>query len=67
MGRQTENYLDTRAVYSEAEYLRSVLLWLQGVSPPLGGFPKPAEAAARSSWGEISTCPAFLPARFSHD
>jgi hypothetical protein len=62
--RQTETYLDTRAIYSEAEYLRSVLLWLQGESPALGGFPKTAEAAARRPWSEITTC---LPARISHD
>ena len=63
MGRQTESYLDTRAIYSEAEYLKAVLFWLQGQSGPLGGVPK-AESNPRE--GMLDGI-AFLPARTSYE
>ena len=63
MGRQTESYLDTRAIYSEAEYLKAVLFWLQGQSGPLGGVPK-AESNPRD--GMLDGI-AFLPARSSYE
>ena len=48
--RHTETYLDRRAVYSEAGYLKSVLLWLQGHSGPLGGMPKVSNNYAHEKW-----------------
>ena len=63
MRRQTESYLDRRAVYSEAEYLKAVLFWLQGQSGPPGGLPK-AESNPRD--GMLDGI-AFLPARSSYE
>jgi hypothetical protein len=72
--RYTEIYLDERAVYSEAAYLKSVLLWLQGHSGPLGGMPKVsnnyAHQEARTDqtfWGGMLDVPSFLPARNSYE
>jgi hypothetical protein len=66
--RQTRTYLDTRAIYSEAEYLSAILLWLQGYSGPLGGVPKAlikrsvTRDSRRKRMGRGSYC-AFFRAR----
>jgi hypothetical protein len=74
MGRQTENYFEPRAAYSEATYLKSVLLWLGGHSGPLGGVPKAMRSdashesiAEATVWGEVVDVPSFLPARSSYE
>jgi hypothetical protein len=59
MRRQTESYLDRRAVYSEAEYLNAVLFWLQGRSGPLGGVPRAEPNPQNGMLDGI----AYLPAR----
>jgi hypothetical protein len=70
--RQTETFLDARAVYSEAACLHSVLLWLQGYSGPLGGVPKSSNNYAAPGRmdtlrHDIMDMPAFLPARNSYE
>ena len=72
--RHTETYLDRRAVYSEAAYLKSVLLWLQGHSGPVGGMPKVSNNYAHEEaridhtfWSGIVDVPSFLPARNSYE
>jgi hypothetical protein len=71
--RRTETYLDTRAIYSEAEYLSAVLLWLQGYSGPLGGVPKALiseashEVADENVWGDVVIVPSCVSARSSYE
>ena len=71
--RQTETYLDTRAIYSEAEYLSAILLWLQGYSGPLGGVPKALiseashEIADENVWGDVVIVPSCVSARSSYE
>jgi hypothetical protein len=72
--RQTEIYFDRQAVYSEAAYLKSVLLWLQGHSRQLGDIPKMSNNCARQKaridqtfWGGILDVSSFLPARNSYE
>lgn len=72
--RHTETSFDKQAIYSEAAYLKSVLLWLQGYPDQLGGVPKVSDNCAHQEagthqtlWGGMLDVPSFLPARNSYE